>query len=77
MVILIFMARKGIVGSGKEGQINNYNRSTLQVTGCMCGFLAKIWMHGTCMWLFDYFVFIGMGFAWIDSGFSLALPFPR
>ena len=27
--------------------------------------------------VFGSFVVIGMGFDWFDSGFSLALPFPR
>jgi len=47
----------------------------LQATGCMCDFLAGLWMHGTCMYVFGSLVIIGMGFFRCDNGFSVAFPF--
>lgn len=33
-------------------------------------------MHGACIGYLFIFFFIGMGFSWIGSVFSLPLPFP-
>lgn len=42
----------------------------LQVTGCMCDFLAGKWMH-----LVGSLIVIGMGFAKCHIGFSLSFRF--
>lgn len=58
-------------------QINNYNWITLQVTCCMCDFLADLWMHVRCMWFYGCLLAYAWRYALINSGFSLEFPFPE
>lgn len=45
-----------------EGCMNNFSRKILEVTSCMCHFLAWMWMHGTCICLYGLFDVIRMVF---------------
>lgn len=61
--------------TSKESWIKWLQQEYLQVTGCIYDFLSGFGMNGKCMCVFGSFVVIGMGFAWFDNGFILALPF--
>ena len=59
----------------RKSRIKQLKRDYLQVSICICDFLAIFGMHGTCMCVFGSLVFIGMGFSRCDNDFSLVLPF--
>lgn len=66
---------KEIVDNGREGWINKHNKDTLQVTSCMCDFLASFWMHFTCIWFYGYVFSLAWIFSYIESDFILSFQF--
>ena len=51
-------------GQGKQRtvRIKQLQQEYMQVTDCMCDFLAGFDMHGMCMLVYGSFVVIGMDF---------------
>ena len=64
---------KGSKNQEKKSNIKQLQRDYLQVSNCMCDFLSRFGMHGTCMCVLGSLVAIGMGFSRCDSVFRLAL----
>ena len=70
----------------EEARIKQLQHTSLQVSTCICIFLARFGMHGiscvfslldlACMGLHVFLFYHGMGFSRCDNILSLTLPFP-
>ena len=61
-----------IKGQERKVGSSNFNIRILQVTCCMCNFLAGMWMHGTHMLLLVHF----LSLAWVFPSLTTVLAFP-